>query len=336
MMRWSLYIAASLFASFLFASSAEADPTRIAVVRPAQPDTMMREVVTRLSAELAAAGFEVILVDGTPLRDPRAEVEAEGQPSFSRATMALVRVEKSAAADVWIADHTSHRTLVRRIDLDTIREPIPPATLAIHAVELLRAHLLEVAVPSPARPGPPTTSPPPPPESRPRPVPATPKRALLEGLGVEVGLAALYGFGETRGRLAPTLRLSYGGSIGLSGRLSVFGPTATDQLALLELSYALEPWRQMIVPLVSLGAGGAHAHIETSGAAIPPIRTEAWAAALGGSAGVGVRPSDRAAFLFDVHALFLKPGSGAIIGGEHVNGRASLLVIASLGVTAGL
>jgi len=335
-MRQSLRIAASLVAlALLAASSADADPSRVTVVRPAQPDAIMSEVTTRLSAELAAAGFEVILVDATPLRDPRAEVEGAAERSSSRATLAIARVDQSAAADVWIADHSSRRTLVRRIDLVATGEPIAPATLAIHAVELLRAHLLEVAVPSPAPPAPPATSPPPP-EGCPRPAPASPKRALLEGVGFEIGLAALYGFGETRGRLAPTLRLSYGGSIGLSGRLSVVGPTATDQLALLELTYALEPWRQMIVPIVSLGAGAAHAHIENSGTAIPPIQTEAWAAALGGSAGVAVRPSDRAALLFDVHALFLKPGPGAIIGGEQAHGKPALLVIASVGVDAGL
>jgi hypothetical protein len=336
MMRRSLHIAASLFTSALVAaSSAEAGPSRVAVVREAQPDALMSEVTTRLSAELAAAGFEVILVDATPLGDPRVQVEGAAVTS-SRATMAIVRVDESAAADVWIADHTSHRTLVRRIDLDATREPISPAALAIHAVELLRAHLLEVAVPAPLEPPPPPATSPPPLEGRSRPAKAPPKRALFGGLGFEIGLAALYGFGETRGRLAPTLRLSYGGSIGLSGRLSVVGPTATDQLALLELTYALEPWRQTIVPIVSLGAGAAHAHIENSGTGVPPIQTEAWAAALGGSAGVAVRPSDRAAFLFDVHALFLKPGPGAIIGGELAHGEPALLVIASVGVAAGL
>src|SRR5262249_8029254 len=119
MMRRSVSFVATLFASALLAASPlKADPSRIAVVRPLQPHTMMSEAIPRLSAGLVAAGFEVILVDAAPSRDPRAQVEEAGGPSSPRATIALVPVEASASADVWIADHTSHRTLVSRIDLD--------------------------------------------------------------------------------------------------------------------------------------------------------------------------------------------------------------------------
>ena len=43
------------FAALLTASMAAADPSRIEVVRPAEPDAIMSEAITRLSAELRSA-----------------------------------------------------------------------------------------------------------------------------------------------------------------------------------------------------------------------------------------------------------------------------------------
>lgn len=336
-MRWGTGLCLA-FTLALLTPSAEADPSRVAIVRPPHPDALLREATTRLGAELTASGFEVIAVDTRPGLDPRAEVEGAAVDANPIAAVAIVRADGAHAADVWIANHSSDKTQVSRVDLGAAPAKASPATLAIHAAELFRANMLAVAATPPA-PSPAVAAPVPPSapataERQPSaPEPPTRSTALLEGVGIELGIAALYGFGDMGGRLAPTLRVSYGGSRGISGRLNFVGPTATDQVGLLELCYSLDPWRQEIVPTVSLSAGGAHAHIEDQGQMPHRLVTNAWAFALGGGAGLAARPNPHASLLFDAHALYLKPGRDAVVGRSMANGRASLLVVASLGVT---
>jgi hypothetical protein len=324
---------AVLLSLALARSAAAAEPSRIAVVQPAHPDAIVREAVTRLRAELSAAGFVVTSVEVEPGVDPRAAVEGAAAEARPFATVAIVRTDRGAAADVWIADHVTHKTLVRRVDTGATAEASVPAALAIRAVELLRASLLEAqAAPAPA-----------PPSDVARwtasfaaPAPPPPPRALLERISLEVGFAALYGLGDTGGRLAPTFRFSYGAANGLAGRLTLIGPTATDQLVMLEAAYGFDRSWRTLVPYASLGAGAVHTRLEASGGhEIARFRTRAFAAVLGGSAGVAARAGERAAFLFDVHVLVAEPTAGAIVSGSPAAGRAEALVAAALGVVAG-
>jgi hypothetical protein len=261
----------------------------------------------------------------------------EGAAAGSFATVAIVRTDRGAAADVWVADHVSKKTLVRRVDTDTTAEASLPAALAIRAVELLRASLLEVsAAPEPRPPAPPdvtrwmgTPAPPPEPTSK-KPEP----RALLERFGVELGITALYGMGDTAGRLAPTLRAGYGAANGLAGRITLTA-TATDQIGMLEIVYGFDRSFHTIAPVLSLGAGGAHTRIEPSGTLkAMDLRTSAWSAVMGGSAGVAVRAGDRVAFLLDAHALLAVPARGSIVSGASVAGKMEPFVLTSLGVLA--
>jgi hypothetical protein len=132
------------------------------------------------------------------------------------------------------------------------------------------------------------------------------------------------------------MRLSYGAANGIAGRLTVMGPSATDQLGMLEIVYGCgRSWRTF-VPVLSLGAGGAHTYIAGSGG--PPsqrVRTRAWSLLLGGSAGVAARATDRAAILLDVHTFLADPIADAIVGGGPAAGRMQLLVGTSVGVVAG-
>jgi hypothetical protein len=315
-------------AAALFAGVASAAPARIAVVRPEGADAIVQEAVTRLQAELGAAGFEVVLVD-----------EAGAAEARPFATVAVVRTERGAAADVRVADPVTHEARVRRVETDATGEAHLPTALAIRAVEVVRASVLEAgaaperAPPAPLAPVPhwtaATDEPPPPP-------PRPPFRALLERVSVEVGVAALYGMGDTSGRLAPTLRFAYGLASGLAGRLTVFGPTATDQTAMLELAYGFDRSWHTVVPALSLGAGAGHTGIEAAGGPASARRiTQAWAAVLGGSAGVAARVSDRTAFLLDVHALLSEPTPGAIVGGAPAAGKPELVLVGALGVVAG-
>ncbi len=78
-------------------------------------------------------------------RDGRAEVErVEG----SFATIAIVTTDLGAAADVWIADRLTGKTVVRRVVVPDPALPTAASDLAVRSVELLRASLLELREPS--------------------------------------------------------------------------------------------------------------------------------------------------------------------------------------------
>jgi hypothetical protein len=157
--------------------------SRVALVRSATTDRVLHEASTRLRAELLDAGFDVVEVDRAP-GDPRSEVEEAAPDASSFATVAMSRVANGAFADVWISDRVTGKTVVRRIEVGA--GPNATAVLAIRALELLRASLLEVAAkPPPSEPA----------VSAPADVvrwvapalPAAPPRPVLQGSALGVG-----------------------------------------------------------------------------------------------------------------------------------------------------
>lgn len=310
-----------------------AEPTRIAVVQPEKPDAPLREALTRLQAELTAAGFTVVLVEAAPGADPRAAVERSPTSLRARATVAVSRTDGGAAADIWVADHLTHKTLVRHVDTAATAEASLPAALAIRAVDLLRVSLLE----APADPAAPPPAPSLSPEiARLRAEPAPEPRALLERLTVLIGFAALYGLGENGGRVTPAIHVGYGASFGLAGRLVILGPTATDQLAMAELAYGFGRSWQTVAPLVSLCAGVGHTAFGYASSVPGEMRTRAAYGLFGGSAGLAARVTGQTALLLEARGLLALPYGSSTIDHGIAAGQPQLLVAASLGFTSGL
>src|SRR5579862_9679402 len=92
--------------------------SRVSLVRSSSSDRVLREANTRVRAELLDAGFEVVEVDRPP-GDPRSEVEDTAPDAASFATIAMNRAANGAFADVWISDHVTGKTVVRRIEVGT-------------------------------------------------------------------------------------------------------------------------------------------------------------------------------------------------------------------------
>lgn len=239
----------------LSASAAAAAPSRLVVVQIAGEPRLVGDATRRLRAELTASGFEVITVDGKPGASLREAVEdAHLSPV---ATLAIVSTDRGAAIDVWVADHLTGKTLVRRIDVQR-REA---SVLAIQAVELLRASLLEADHPPeetaisrlpddlarwarPARAEPPPSLPPPqplvpapsatitwpappsalppPPAWKPAPPPTREDRFFL-GLGTTV----LTHLDRAPPSLGPELRASYRFAPRWLATLDLLGPLVT-------------------------------------------------------------------------------------------------------------
>ncbi|XXX79399.1 hypothetical protein WMF30_11545 [Sorangium sp. So ce134] len=115
---------------------------RVLVVRPPPRDATLFEAFGRLSAELELQSFEVIVL-GSPARSPGAEeLERKAQESEAFAAIALRRDGSGTAAEVCIVDRVTGKTTTRKLLIDPSSDG--PMLLAVRAVDLLRASLLEV------------------------------------------------------------------------------------------------------------------------------------------------------------------------------------------------
>jgi hypothetical protein len=142
--RAAWLLAASLLATLSLPSGALAAGSRVAIVKPAARDATLDEASVRLGAELRAAGFEVVMLEARRGVQARQQVEQSALEPPPFATIAILRTAEGASADVWVADRLTDKTVVRRIEPRHVAAEAPARTLAIVAVELLRASLLEV------------------------------------------------------------------------------------------------------------------------------------------------------------------------------------------------
>jgi hypothetical protein len=338
---WSV----ALSTAFALAAEADGARSRVALVRSASTDRVLHEATTRVRAELLDAGFEVVDVDSAP-GDARSEVEGAAPDGACFATIAMNHAAGGAFADVWISDHLTGKTVVRRVGVRT--DTNAPSVLAIRTLELLRASLLEAA--ARVQPNEPPMTPardvmqwiaPALPDASPSKVPAL--RGTVVGFGA-LTLDGLQGIGLAVG---PTIAVSRGfgpwfARIALAGPL--LGPdlqTTTGSATVRQEMGALEfGWASVPAPIgvdVWGGAGGYDLH--TDGSASAPYR------ALGGdvasfvtTAGVGAlaQLSPRVLLALDLSAVVLTPQPIVVIAGRDVGSAGLPSIGASLGLLVGL
>jgi hypothetical protein len=129
----ALALAALSFSSFARASSA-----RILVV----PNEETKSISARLSAELRSQDFEVVVSD-RPM--PETSREALEDAAREAHAVAALRIRPSrAGVEVWVMDRVTQKTVLREIVMEKGGDD---AMVAVRAVELLRASLLEVEAP---------------------------------------------------------------------------------------------------------------------------------------------------------------------------------------------
>lgn len=339
----AIHLVVTMAVAFEAIGRADGARSRVALVRSSSSDRVLREASTRVRAELLDAGFEVVEVDRAP-GDPRAEVEDAAPTTSSFATVAMSRAANGAFADVWISDRLTGKTVVRRIEVGA--GPNATAVLAIRALELLRASLLEVAA---------RGSPSEPPMSAPSDVmkwiapalPAAPATPLLRGSALGLGALAIHGVDGIGIAVGPTVSFSRG--IGpwfvratLAGPLvgpelhTVAGSaTIRQEMAALAVGWASDP--RPLGGYAWIGAGGFDLH--TDGSAAPPYRGTSggvvsflWTAGIGGL----VRLGPRIGLTADVTAVSLDPRPIVVIAGKDAGSAGAPSVGASLGVLVGL
>jgi hypothetical protein len=321
------------------ASRAHADgssaPSRVVIVREKGADPVVIRAGLRLAAELRAAGFEVEERVVEADADARGEVEEPGEGG-PFATVLLRRSGRSTATDVWVADHVTHKTVVRRVGGKGVGDTSDRA-LAMRVVEIMKASLVEALVLPPPEPPEPDAPPPPPP---PPDVAAWTQKAIREApvappresrLDVGVGVAAAFASPDIGVALAPELRVTWrpAPSWGLraiaagpafGGRVDAGDQSATirQELALIEASFEPPPSG----PLAAFAAAGVGVyHLDTTGHAIVPYvgeHDEAWAAIGSAGGGLRLRLSTGAALVLDARALYAAPRPVVVFGVQRV------------------
>jgi hypothetical protein len=323
----------------------------VALVRTSSSDRVLREANTRLRAELIAAGFDVIEVERAP-GDSRSEVEDASSNTGSFATIAISHASSGSFADVWISDHVTSKTVVRRLEVGDC--PNATAVLAIRALELLRASLLEVAVEPSLSESPTSGSLP---RQRPAPddvvqwvAPAlrpAPPRSLLGGRALSVGALALHGLGGIGLAVGPTISFSQG--IGpWFGRATLAGPLIGPELRAAagratirqEFAALAVGWASQSGPIgvqAWVGAGAFDLHHD--GSAMAPYRgVSGDVLSFLGTAGLGglARISERVALTADFAVLFLDPRPIVVIAGNDAGSAGAPSLEASVGMVVGL
>ncbi|KYF67146.1 hypothetical protein [Sorangium cellulosum] len=304
--------------------AASGEPARVVLVRPGAADPSISEALIRIRGELVADGFDVELLDAQSASAPRPTMDDAGQQAGSAALIGLFLAPDGQAAELWVVDPRTNKTLVRRIDTrGEAREHIVEV-LAVRAVELLRASLLELLMSS-RRAAAPAAAPPPGKMSPQEPSRAErsldpPRRSMW---GVELGgglLASPGGIGPAL-LLVARLRVAPPGPSGrLEARLSlaglgtaprVAGPqgsaTVQQRLGLVEL--AALPWPELrLRPRFSVGLGALHVAVD--GEASWPYRgthDARWAFAADAGAGVEFGIVRRLDVVVEAHALVAHP-----------------------------
>jgi hypothetical protein len=242
----------------------------VILVRPANPKSVTAEALVRMHGELVSAGFDVQITASTPGADPRASLEQTASGNNVDAVVALLGDVSPGSVEVWVIDRVTGKSVVRRI-------PNQPESnraaeiLAIRAIELLRASLLEVAM---AGSGEPVAVPKPPPVEVTRFVDRALDARRDSRVAIEVGGSLVASFDGMGPALLPMVRfdLALGSYVVMRATAAGLGTRArvqaqsgwadlAEQFGLIEAGVRLRP-RRRLQPFFSLGAGAQHISAE--------------------------------------------------------------------------
>jgi hypothetical protein len=326
-----------------------ADPQhRVVVARPASADAVTVEALARVTGELKAAGFETVSILVEPGVDERTTVETIGRDVNPVAAFAIFPGPKSsgqATAEIWVSDRQKGTATVQRMRVDPQDADRSAAVLAVYAVELLKASLVELWVPEARR----KVEPPPPPPPTDV-APAYGRPYALAGFGLELAGGVLAHAGGLDPTWTPTLRVSFGGARGLGVRIGVTAggqrssvangagsARLSHQLATVQALYAFRPGSR-VQPFLAAGAGAYRIGVSGVSAVQPAWldrSTQGWSAAIDAAAGLTIALGEHIALIASAEALLLLPhpvidlgrGSDARVGQA---GRPALLVTAGI------
>jgi hypothetical protein len=305
------------------AGVAATDSPVVALVRPSTSTASTAEAMNRIQGELTAEGFDVILVDAPiVLTDAPDNPAAAASPDRDAiASIELVVDARDRSAELRVMDRLTNKAVVRRAIIEAPEGPQFAQVLAVRAVELLRASLVEVLVLSH-----------PPPVAVP---PAAAKVAVERArtwtessldlkrspaFGFDAGAAVLAGFGGIGPAMVGVLRLRR--ALGRSFQLRVTAaglgtqPTVrassgsasiSQDLGLVEVLFTPLPDR-VVRPVVSLGAGPFFIAVDGQATSpFSPAQSTGWSAAFDAGVGAEVHLGRHFDLSAEAHAFITRP-----------------------------
>ena len=312
----------------------QAQRATIVLVQDASPSLFLKETMTRLEGELRTSGFEVVVVVRSGA-DARSSLESAVASSNAVAGIFIERADDRARAEVWVSD-----TLTGKLSVRPLESGESPAILAVRAVELLRASLLEL-----------DTSKAPPSIAR-APIDRITGRSELVSLrsavGVEASFVMVVHPEIAEVALAPALRAFVTADNGLGARVSVVAPmlgtsiegklgvaVVSTELFLAEFVYT-PPLSEWFDVAAVLGVGGLH--LEAHGELDDPSRARSedlGAFVIAPSFGLVARLADHFALTAEAGLVFTLPTLKIDMGRERLGalGRPALLASQGLLVT---
>jgi hypothetical protein len=354
-----------LTAHVVYASSG-----RVALVQPAVADATIAEALHRIEGELVAEGFEVVLASSPPPIDRpatgRADSSSPSEPSSPSAAVSpgvlasidLTLNEGAHIVELRVVDRATDKVVIRRVPVEPAETSHAAEILAVRAVELLRASLLELLVakhPMPAGSSPSGASDLPDLNRAARWAAQTLVPEQEPMWGVEAGAAILGDFGgippsavalvRVRRKLVGPLGLRLTAApLGTSPRV---GSTAensagtafvTQDLGLVEMVLEVTT-KSFVHPLFSAGAGVLYEKIDGRANVNFPYLSERpsqWAAAFDAGVGADLRLARHLSLAFETHAFVATPYPVVVFLGSEVAHAGTPSLLASLSVVGWL
>jgi hypothetical protein len=343
------------FAWHLLSQTAHAGLSRVVVIRPPATDQVTAEAIHRVAGELVAAGFEVAFLGANPERDERAQLTAAAERLDPVATFAIFPAREGGAAELWLTDRASGKTVIQRVETRSISPDRVSAVLAVRAVELLRASFLDLrpkrqseapaaessahAAETPAAGATsPTTSNGLGPLAR--------ERSSLQAPAASIGVATLHSFRGIGPGVLPVGKLSYGTGAwaarlslaGLGPGVRVEGSVGSalvhQELVSVELLRVL--FNHRVFALFGSVGGGLH-HLRLAGEAATPyyareggLTTPMFTAGIGAEA----RLAPHLSLVFDITALLTRTSAVVRFMDTEVASAGRPSVLAGVAVVA--
>jgi len=321
----------------------------VVLVRPPQPASGMTEALARINGELASAGFEIEVVDGAAILGTtggsRDWLEKLASRRGADAVVAVIGDKAPDSVEVWVIDKVTGKSVVRRVPFRP-SSPKGPETLAIQAVELLRASFLEIDLSSKSSPAQAKGAPPP---TVVHFVEHDRKSEPSERFGVELGGAAIIGLGGVGPAITPIARFDWAirpwfiahvTAAGMGSRSTVEAAAGIAQVsqafALLGAGYHFKGGRRL-TPFISLAVGALHTSVE--GRAVNPYQgnnADQWSLLLDSEFGAVVPLQDRLYFSLSAHAQVGEPYPAIRFAGAGVATAARPNVLLTLTMGAWL
>lgn len=318
----------------------------VALLRPAGKSPELTEALFRLQGELLAVGLAVELTDPpAPLRSDvgarNAWFESVAAERRIDAILDILGDPVPVGVDIWIFQEQTQRFRASRVVLEP-DAPNPPETLAIRAIEVLRANFLVIDAPAPPPEQPESTAPgiEPTRDEAPEPRVGTFRFGFAAGATV---LTSLDGVGPA---LQPLVRFDFGLPAGFAAEatLSAFGTRPTvetdagsvqvaQDYGVLGLRYTA-PTDSKLAAFLALAGGALKTTLE--GSADSPNRGHQvadWAFVAEGSLGARLAISRRYSLTLAAHVQFTTPYAAIHFVDERVasTGRPNLLASLTVG-----